>query len=147
MKNKTTLYFGLILSSLLIFSCAEEESDISALNSRISELTTIVEQHDNKVSDYLAEDFVTAKKLNRAQFLLFLNYHGKRNKNISIITLDKNIIKNKADFDVTFRVLLLGSNNLLPERGQMYQVASRWKKESGTWVISKLRWEKTSASE
>ena len=147
MKNKTILYFLIILNSLILFSCAKEESDISALNTRISELTNIVEQHDNKVRDYLSDDFVTTKSLNKSQFLFFINHHFKRNKNISIVMLDKNIIKNKTFFDVTFRVLLLGSNNMLPERGRVYQVASRWKKESGSWVISKLRWEKSDASE
>lgn len=147
MKNKTILYFLIILNSLLLFSCSQE-SDIALLEKRIDELVDAIEHHQkNKISNYLAKDFLTAKNANKAQFLLFVRYQLKRNKNISVVLVDKNIIYNKNSFDVTFRVLLLGSNRLLPERGQLYKVNSRWTKESGEWLINRLRWERAKLNE
>ena len=147
MKIKTILYFLIILNSLALFSCGQE-SDIAALNNRLDELEDIVEQHEkNKINDFFSKDFTTARYSNKAKFLLFIRYQLRRNKNISIVIVDKDAIKNNAVFDVTFRVLLVGSNSFLPERGQMYSVASRWKKEDGRWVISRLRWEKINANE
>lgn len=147
MKIKTILYFLIILNSLALFSCAQE-TDIAALSNRLEELENIVEQHQkNKINDFLAKDFATTKFSNKAKFLLFIHYHLRRNKNISIVVVDKELINNNANFDVTFRVLLVGSNNFLPERGQMHKVASRWKKEDGRWMISRLRWEKLNANE
>ena len=147
MKIKTILYFIIILNSFALFSCAQE-SDIAALNNRLDELGDIVEQHKkNKINDFLAKDFATTKFSNKAKFLLFIRYQLRRNKNISIVIADKDVIKNNTDFDVTFRILLVGSNSFLPERGQMYSVASRWIKEDGRWVISRLRWEKFNANE
>ena len=147
MKTKTTLYFLIILNSLTLFSCSQE-SDIAVLNKRINDLEKVIEQHqESKVSSYLAKDFVTNNSLNKAQFLLFIRYQLKQNKNISVILVDKEIAKNNNLFDVTFRVLLVGSNHLLPERGKMYSVASRWKKEGGIWVMSRIRWDKFNANE
>lgn len=147
MKIKTTLYFLIILNLFTLFSCSQE-SDIAALNNRLDELEDIIEQHKkNKINDFLAKDFTVAKYSNKAKFLLFIRYQLRRNKNISIVISDKEVIKNNAVFDVTFRVLLVGSNSFLPERGQMYRVATRWKKEDGRWVISRLRWEKFNVNE
>ena len=147
MKNKTILYFLIILNSLLLFSCSQEP-DIDLLEKRIKELVSVIEHHQqSKIIDYLAKDFLTAANANKAQFLLFARYQLKRNKNISIVLVDKDIIDNKNSFDVTFRILLLGSNRLLPERGQLYKVDSRWVKESGEWMISRLRWERAKLNE
>lgn len=92
---------------MLLFSCAQE-SDITLLEKRINELVGVVEHHQkNKISDYLAKDFLTAKSANKAQFLLFVDYQLNRNKNISMVLVDENMITNKNSFDVTFRILLL----------------------------------------
>ena len=147
MKTKAILYFLIILNSLALFSCSQE-SDIAALNNRLDELEDIVEQHQkNNINDFFAKDFTAARFSNKAKFLLFIRYQLKRNKNISIVIVDKEIIKNTTVFDVTFRVLLVGSNSFIPERGQLYRVASRWIKEDNRWVISRLRWEKFNANE
>ncbi|MCF6194297.1 MAG: hypothetical protein L3J46_08195, partial [Kangiellaceae bacterium] len=60
-----------------------------------------------------------------------------------ISILDREVRLNEKNADVIFKVLLLGSSDWLPERGQIYNVTSRWKKEKGAWVISRLRWQKT----
>lgn len=136
-----------MLNSLTFISC-NKESDITVLHNRIDELVDIIEDHkESKLSDYLAKDFVTEKNLNQSQFLLFARYHLKRNKNISIIIVDKDVIVNNDIFDVKFRVLLVGSNSLFPERGRTYTVYSRWNKEEGTWVMSRLRWESFKTNE
>lgn len=147
MKNKTILYFLIILSSLMFVSC-NKESDVTALHNRIDMLVNLIEEHkESKLSNYFTKDFVTSKNLNQAQFLLFARYHFKRNKSISIIIVDKTVITTNDFFDVKFRVLLLGSNSLFPERGEMYNVFSRWNKEGGKWRISRIRWERASATE
>lgn len=147
MKIKTILYFLIIVNSLALFSCAQE-TDIAALNDRLDELEAVVEQHQtNKINDFFAKEFATTRFSNKAKFLLFVRYQLKRNKNISIVIIDKETIKNNTAFDVTFRVLLVGSNSFIPERGQMYRVASRWITEDDRWMISRLRWEKFNANE
>lgn len=142
MKIKTILYLFILLNLLTLFSCSEE-SELSLVNKQITGLIKIVEQHQyNKLNQYIAKDFQTTSNLNKSQFLIFTRHHIKRNKNISIILLDKEVINNVDGFDVTFRALLLGSNKLLPERKEIYKISSRWIKEDGGWMISRLRWEK-----
>jgi len=125
-----------------LLSC-NKTSDVDALNQRIDELGDIIEQHKERaIKDYLTRDFSVAQRFNKKQFILFIHYHLKRNKSISISVMDKEITHYDNYAEVTAKVLLLGSNEWLPERGQMYSVASRWKKEDGDWKVSHLRWEK-----
>jgi len=142
MKNKVLLYLLITLSSLAFLSC-DKTSELSKLKQKINVLVDAVEKHQIKnIANVLAQDFLTGKNLNKAQFLFFVDYQFKRNKNISISILDKEIRFNEKNADVIFKVLLLGSNDWLPERGQIYNVTSRWKKEKGDWVTSRLRWQK-----
>jgi hypothetical protein len=148
MINKTLpLYFVLLLGSLSLFSCSEPD-ELDILNQRIDGLVSAIENHSEYgIKDFLAKDFSTTtlsttKGLNKTQFFLFTRYHFKRNKNVLVTVVDKDVIQNKKQADVTARVLLIGATEWLPERGQLYKVESRWKKESGDWVMSRLRWEK-----
>ena len=140
MKHKVLLYLLITLSSLTFLSC-DKTSELSKLKQKINVLVDAIEKHQIKnIDNVLAQDFLTDKNLNKPQFLFFVDYQFKRNKNISISVLDKEIRFNEKNADVIFKVLLLGSNNWLPERGQIYNVTSRWKKEKGDWVMSRLRW-------
>ena len=142
MKYKILLYLLIILSSLTFLSC-DKTSALSKLNQKINVLVNAVEKHQvENIANVLAQDFLTDKALNKPQFLFYIDYQFKRNKNISISILDKEVRFNEKNADVIFKVLLLGSNDWLPERGQIYNVTSRWKKEKGDWVISRLRWQK-----
>ena len=142
MKYKILVYLVITLSSLALLSC-DKASELSQLNLRIDKLVSAVENHMiGDIKTILANDFMTIKSLNKIQFLLFVNHQFKRNKSISISVLDKDVRLNEKKADVIFKVLLLGSNDWLPERGQIYNVTSRWKKENGDWVMSRLRWEK-----
>ena len=140
MKYKILLYLLITLSSLTFLSC-DKTSELSKLKQKINVLVDAIEKHQMKnIANVLAQDFLTDKNLNKPQFLFFVDYQFKRNKNISISFLDKEIRFNEKNADVIFKVLLLGSNSWLPERGQIYNVTSRWKKEQGDWVMSRLRW-------
>ena len=125
-----------------MFSCSKD-NEIDLLKEQVDGLTTAIEKHDEQgVKDYLSSDFSVSQRFNKTQFFLFIRYHFKNNKSISVSVLDKEIALNEDYADVTAKVLLLGTNEWIPERGQIYNVASRWKKVSGDWVMSRLRWEK-----
>lgn len=129
-------------------SC-DNKSDKDMLNQRVNELVDIIEAHkEQNIKDYLAKDFSVANRFNKNQFFQFVRHHLKRNKNISISVINKEIVFNglsadasvNASADISANVLLLGAEGWLPERGQQYYVESRWKKENGEWVMSRLRW-------
>lgn len=136
--------------SFTLLSCSKD-SDKDILIQRVNSLVNVVETHDEKnMRNYFPEDFSVAKKFNKEKFFLFVRYHLKRNKNISINFINKEIRFHESRFDtsrfitssadVTGDVLVLGANELLPQRGQRYYVESRWIKEDGDWVMSRLRW-------
>jgi len=141
-KKSLVTYVVIIFSFFSLFSC-NKSNDVELLKQRIDELVKLIEHHKGKeIKNYFSSDFSGTRKFNKTQFFLFVHYHLKRNKNISMSVIDKEITHNKNYSDVTANVLVLGSSEWLPERGQIYRVASRWKKEGGDWKISNLRWEK-----
>ncbi|MDH5601508.1 MAG: hypothetical protein OEY78_09420 [Gammaproteobacteria bacterium] len=143
MLNKNLpLYLVILLGSFSLFSCSEPD-ELDVLKQRINDLVSAIEKHDEQgLTEFLAKDFSAKKGLNKAQFFLFARYHFKKNKNVLVTVIEKDVTLTKKQADVTAKVLLIGSNEWLPERGQLYNVASRWKKEGGDWVMSRLRWEK-----
>ena len=143
MKNKTiSLYLSIILSLFSLFSCTKN-NDVDVLKQRIDGLIQVIEKRDEQgIKDYLSNDFTASNKLNKPQFFLFIRYHFKNNKSVLVTVLDKEITLNDKYADVTANVLFLGTNEWIPERGQIYKVASRWIKVKGDWVMSRLRWEK-----
>lgn len=140
MQQKTGFYILITLSFIVPLSCTRD-SDEKLLNNRVNELVTAIEERsEQEIKNYLSDDFSVVKRFNKEQFFFFVRYHLKRNKNISINILNKEIKLNKSNADVTANVLLLGADNWLPTRGQKYYVESRWIKQDGDWVMSRLRW-------
>ena len=126
--------------SFTLLSCSKD-SDKDVLIQRVNSLVNVVETHDEKnMRNYFSEDFSVAKRFNKENFFLFVRYHLKRNKNISINFINKEIRFHTSSADVIGDVLVLGANEWLPQRGQRYYVESRWIKEDGDWVMSRLRW-------
>ena len=148
MINKTLpIYIAILVGSLSLISCSEpDEADL--LNQQVDGLVSAIENHsEHGIKEFLAKDFSTTslsttKGLNKAQFFLFVRYQFKRNKNVLVTLVDKDVTLNNNQADVSAKVLLIGASEWLPERGQLYKVDSRWKKEGGDWVMSRLRWEK-----
>lgn len=141
MNKKTLIYFLIIFNSLTQLSC-DKADDKDLLNQRVNELVDVIEEHkEQDIKNYFANDFSVAKRFNQNNFFLFVRYQIKRNKNISISLMNKDIKFHGTYADVTADVLLLGAEGWLPERGQQYYVESQWKKENGNWVMSRLRWE------
>ena len=140
-QRKIFITLLIIFTSLIQISCDKSnESDL--LNQRVNELVTVIEEHkEQDIKRYFADKFSVAKGFNQNNFFLFVRYQLKRNRNISISLTNKEIKLHGLSADVTADVLLLGADGWLPERGQQYYVASRWKKENGNWVMSHLRWE------
>ena len=141
--NRLTNYFILLCISFIFVSCSNEDK-MTLLNNKVNALINDIELHNLKnIKSYLTNDFSVAKRFNKAQFDFFLQYQLKNNKNISISILDKELVSNAQSVDISAKVLLLGSSHWLPEKGQIYKVDSRWVNDSGEWMLSKLKWEKT----
>ncbi len=147
MIKKIVLTVFILSSSLLLLSCTKTD-DKDLLNQQLDKLLEVIEDKDaKKIRQYLAKDFLVSEKMNNEKFFLFVHYQFRRNKNISVTVLNREIRLHGSSIDnttadVIMDTLLLGSGDWLPERGQAYNVESRWIKEGGNWVMSRLRWSK-----
>ena len=140
MYKKTILYLLITLSLCVPLACTKD-SDKDVLIQRVNNLVNVIENHDVKsMRRYLSDDFSAGKRFNNEKFFMFVHYHFKRNKNISINFVKKDVKLYGSKADVTADVLLLGADDWLPKRGQKYYVESRWIKQDGDWVMSRLRW-------
>lgn len=142
--KKTVLTLIIFLVFFVVLSCSSE-NEKDRLIKRFNDLVGVFEEKNiNNIKDYLADDFLVSEKMNNQKFFIYLQYQFRRNKNISVTVLSKDI-RMQQDLnsaDIIIDALLLGSGDWLPERGQAYTAESRWVKQEGDWVMSRLRWRK-----
>jgi hypothetical protein len=72
---------------------------------------------------------------------MMMLYYFRQNPRISITVYDQDIRLDGEQADVSLKALLLGAQQLLPERAQRVEVEMRWRKQAGEWKLSRLRWQ------
>jgi hypothetical protein len=135
---------GLVMSAILL-ACSPPPDDETRLRQRLEQLAEAIEQHDRQtIVQQLTGDFRTTQGLlpqdiNRMLFVQF-----RQNKQIQVFLNDIDVELMPVTADVELEVLLLGSSQWLPERGQRYQVRMRWQKQEEEWRLARLDWQPVS---
>ena len=133
----------LILSGLfLLVGCSEPQTDEVMIEAKISQLQQAIENHaqsdfmeviDEHYTDQLNND---RKNLQRMLLGFFLRY-----KDISVFASGHQIEVNQLRADVQSQVVVTGGEHLIPDSARHYRVHSCWKKVSGEWLLSCLKWQ------
>ena len=132
---------GLILG-VSLFACTQPIDDATRVRQSVEDLAKAIEQHErDTIMQRLDVDFRTREGLlpqniNRMLFVQF-----RQNKKIQVFLFDLEVNVMSATADVQLEALLLGSSQLLPERGRRYQVQMRWNKRDDEWLLSRLDWQ------
>lgn len=133
---------AILLVSAALSGCGATPPE-QALRERMSDLQAGIDDRDVvRIEDLLAEDFVGndgmdrqgARRLAAGTFLRF------RDVGVRIGPLD---IEFHGDARATLRFEAFatgGSGGLLPEQGQVYEVATGWRLEDGEWRMSSADW-------
>ena len=132
----------LILSGLfLLAACSKPQTDEAMIEAKISQLQQAIENHDQgdfmEVIDEHYTDQLHNDRKNLQRMLLgfFLRY-----KDISVFASAHQIEVNQIRANVQSQVVVTGGEHLIPDSARHYQVHSCWKKVSGEWLLSCLKW-------
>ncbi len=92
---------------------------------------------------HVAEDFSAQDgNMSREQFNAMVLAYLHRYKRVQAQFLPIHVTtQGQSGAIARFRVLLTGGERWLPERGRMYQVETRWRREDSAWLLADARWE------
>ena len=147
--------FAVPVAAVLFFllaACAREAFDYAdSLRQQIDSLEKSMNQGKSEVlMAAIADDFSSDYLLDRRQLKLFLLRQRSQYKRITSTSGPLTVAVNFAETGVTatasFKTLLTGSQNWLPESGQFYQFETSWRWRDGAakeeqWELIHASWE------
>lgn len=92
---------------------------------------------------HFADDFTAQDgRMNRDQFNALVLYYLRRFERLTAQLFPIQVTAEGEDrASARFHVLVTGGAGLLPERGQLYQVETQWRRENGDWLLAAAKWE------
>jgi hypothetical protein len=131
---------GLMACAFLFAGCARTPPE-EQLRDTIGEAQAVIEQRNmSALEDILADDFIGPGGLDRggarrmAQ-AIFLRY---RDVGLTLGPLDVDVREQHAT--VRFTAALTGGAGMLPDSGQVYDVATGWRLDNGEWRLVNANW-------
>jgi len=94
----------------------------------------------NAILRNLTEDFVGNQSLRHGQMHALMYSYFQQNKFITITMTDTQITVQDPQAQSQFKLLLTGSEQILPERLRWLQVNLVWIKVAGEWRIKEAGW-------
>jgi len=141
-----TFYIRILcISMVFISACSQKSDEETQLRQTLNELQAELEAHQvKKVMNYLEKDFL-AQRLHRApQLAQMMLIQFQQNKRVYVFLKNTEILMHYPKADVVTTAYMLGSKDIIPERGQGYDVKMRWIKVDDEWKLSRINWQRVS---
>lgn len=116
-----------------------------ALRDTVAQMQKAGESHDVAgFMDHVAEDFAGPDGMDRQRLRQFLAVTSLRNRDIGVTLgpLDVKVFGDRATVDFTLGASG-GSGAWLPDRAQVYQVRTGWRREGNDWLLLSAQWKPT----
>lgn len=99
--------------------------------------------------EYIAEDFSGQDgTMTRDQARAFMVYQMNRNRRLQAQLFPIQVTETSATTArATFRALVTGGANWIPERGQVYDFDTRWRRDGDDWLLVSANWTPTPLEE
>ncbi|NNE06741.1 MAG: hypothetical protein HKN15_13550 [Xanthomonadales bacterium] len=135
------------LAILLVSACGSEptlEQQIIAVINEMEENAETVERRD--FMSRIDESFVGQEgELDRDSFQRFMFYQWSQNQRLHAQLFPITVVRQGVNSaGASFKVLVTGGPNLLPDRGQLFDVTTTWIKQDDRWMLARANWVPTS---
>ena len=126
---------------ILFLGACNKDSDEARIKHALSILEQGLEKRDaaTAISVFSKEYRDQAGRDTRATRSMMFVYFS-RNQKIEVLTGNLSIEVKNSDASVKLDVVLLGGKNIIPERGQQYQVDMQWRKQGDDWRLYRAAW-------
>ena len=146
--TKPRLTTFLIIFVALFATACTRTSDEDLIKQALDQAIEAVKaRQPKKVVEHLAQDFVGQEQMRTEDVRRFMIAQFFRNQKINIVTTGLNItIDNAQQAHASFRVVVTGGMDWIPDRLDYYQVETDWVKQDGDWLIRAANWKPVLAS-
>lgn len=134
-----------VLSSclLLLAACSQALTVEQQVIHTIREMETKIEDgHRRAFLEHLAEDFSAQDgRMNREQVRALVVFQLQRYEQLQGQLFPISVIETGPDTAAAnFRALVTGGPHWIPDAGQVYDFATKWRLEDGGWMLVAANW-------
>jgi hypothetical protein len=144
--NSRTWYLVMVVAAVLL-SCSPEPSVEQQVIGVIQDMEAQVEAGERRsfmehvAADFIGQDPIMTHDQLSAMIMVELMRHQRVHVQVFPIQVTPTM---PGEAEAYFKVLLTGGPGLLPDRGQMFNITSRWLEQDEEWLLQSARWEAVS---
>ena len=139
---------ALILVFALVATACSRATDEDLVKQNLDQVIESVKARQPKaVIEHLTQDFQGQQRMGADDVRRFMIAQFFRNQKISIVTTGLKItVHGEQQASASFRVVVTGGMDWIPDRLDYYQVETEWVKQDGDWLIRTANWKPVLAS-
>jgi hypothetical protein len=129
---------------MFLAGCTQKGDEEGQLQDTLTDIQSQLEAREaKKVMQHLDRDFLAQGRYQSIQLGQMMALHFQQNQQIYVFLKNTKIQMHYPKADVVTTAYVLGSKNVIPERGQRYEVKMRWLKVKDKWKLSRLNWQRS----
>ena len=135
---------GALLALLLLSACGDEPTVEQQIIGVITEMEQLAEEGKRGAfMSRVAGDFSgQLGVLTRDEFRRFMIMQWNQNLKLHAQLFPIRVRKlGRGMAAANFKALITGGRGLIPERGQLYQIETTWKKDGDDWLLVSAKWD------
>lgn len=143
MKRILTLTVMPLLLAGMLSACGQELSVEQQVIGVIRDMESRIEARERRpFMRHVAAQFTGQNgTMNRDQFNALVLYHLHRDQNLHAQLFPIQVTSSDPGYaEARFRALLTGGAGWLPERGQIYDIVTRWQQRDDEWMLVSAQW-------
>ena len=136
-----------IILILLLTACSQKSDEDLIKQNLDQAIEAVKARQPKRVVEHLTRDFVGQEQMSTEDVRRFMIAQFFRNQKINIVTTALKITVDSAQqAHASFRVVVTGGMDWIPDRLDYYQVETDWVKQDGDWLIRAAKWKPVLAS-
>ena len=131
------------LSVGLLVACADELSVDQQIIATLRNMESAAEEGEHfEFMAHFSDSFSGQQNtMDRRGFHRFMIFQINQNRRLQAQFFPIHVQETgENQATANFRLLITGGGGLLPERGQLFAVETRWLREDGDWMLEKADW-------
>ena len=138
------LALSAVLVTLLLAACGEKLSVEQQIIATLEVMEEAAEQGEHfEFMGYVADSFGGQQgSMDRREFHRFMIFQINQNRRLHAQFFPIHV-RESGDNQASahFKILVTGGGSLLPDRGQLFEVETRWLRDGSDWMLEKADWE------
>jgi hypothetical protein len=133
----------LLAAAFLLAACGDEPSVEQQIIGVITEMEALGEAGERRAFMKLVDDDFQGQqgRMARDDFQRFMVLQWNQNQKLHAQLFPIRVEPMDGDLaQARFRALITGGRGLIPERGELYQIETTWRKHGSDWLLLEANW-------